>query len=285
MLAKDAHGFTRCTLPLVWGELPGAVVNPVKSTRRKLLVIAAAVGVLALLGTCAWRNRPVVPAVSLAPAAREADQHARNAGIAMLKHNLDEPAAYAADRVVGGSLPGTQIDALAVSGSTRHGVVLLRIIVQQEHSEFALGWKATRCYRYYLRDSEPHRVDPCPSSEPLLLPSRPPEAQLPTNAAATFARAIGAMTAGQRADAATTNAWLTKSFHSTGVVVTTATAPDGAVGVAVSAYGNLAECLGARLPVDGPPVILSLTREQLLPGEGGCNAELFARQGLYLPAH
>ena len=66
------------------------------------------------------------------PAAREADRHAETAGIAMLKHNVDEPAASAAARVVGGHLPGDTIEALVLSGTTRHGEILLRITVEQE---------------------------------------------------------------------------------------------------------------------------------------------------------
>jgi hypothetical protein len=111
--------------------------------------------------------------------ARAADQHATNAGIAMIKHNLDEPAASAAARVVGAA-GDTTIDALKVKGTTRDGEVLLRITVAEGDQGFDPGTPTTRCYRYDLRhgndDETPHRVDPCPGLAPLVLPSPPPAA-------------------------------------------------------------------------------------------------------------
>jgi hypothetical protein len=112
-------------------------------------------------------------------AAHDADQHATNAGIAMIKHNVDEPAAYAAGRVVGTN-GGTTIDALKAQGTTRDGEVLLRITVAEPEQGYDPGTHATRCYRYDLHhgndDETPHRVDPCPGLAPLVLPSPPPAA-------------------------------------------------------------------------------------------------------------
>ncbi len=72
---------------------------------------------------------------------------------------------------------------------------------------------------------------------------------------------------------------------SAGVTVESAERPDGTVGVAVFATTNPTACLGARLPVGGPPLVVYPARVAVLPGELGCSAMWLGVPHAYDPPH
>ena len=183
--------------------------------------VIAVVFLTAPVAAAAWSN-------ATNPAVREADRHARNAGNAMLKHNLDEPASAAAAVVVGGSLPGDTIEALTADGTTRQGQVVLRITVLIVPGGYEKVHRATRCYRC-------HRLRSC----------RPEQYT-------TLSQALKGLTTSQRRDPATVKAALARAYHSTGVTVETAERPDGTVGVAVFATTTSTRAWGLGCPSVDP---------------------------------
>lgn len=213
--------------------------------------------------------------VSLTPAAREADQRARIAGLAMLRSNNDIPTRDAAWLVVG-QVGNTTIDALRATGTTWSGEVVLRIRVERDPGQFSSS-TAVRCYRYVLRhrvrDYEPQRLGRCPTGRPLVLQAPPPPPSLPPGALDLLTKTLASLDPTTRGSADGVASAVRGAFAGSDGRVETTVVPGGVIGVAVSAGRD---CLAARLVPGEPPDVWSLPRVVFQPGELGCSAQAFA---------
>ncbi len=222
-------------------------------------------------------------ASAVSPAAREVEARSVRAGTVLTRNTDTIPAPQAALAVTG-SGGGVTIDALRADGTNWDGEVLLRITVSDSAGTLQASY-ASRCYRYvfknHRRDGVPHRVDPCPAVEPLVITPIPPTT-LPPGSIDILSSAVQAVPPGQRGDTSAVLVAVRQAFEGTLAEVATAVAPDGVVGVSVQAGKD---CLAARLLAGGEPDVWSPPARSVLPGEGGCNATLFARGEARLPPH
>jgi len=189
-------------------------------------------------------------------AGREADQHADNAAIVMVR-GLDPVAAIQAAGAVVGDTGRTRIEVLSADGTNWKGHLTLKITVKKDLNTLA-SQVATRCYGYTFDHSDvnfsPHRMAQCPPGTPLAIP--PPPARVNLYAPAEVPRLatlLNSLSVAQRLDAGAVQHALEKAYPPP-AVVWAARATNTRIDLEVRSDR---ECILATLPSMGPAQVSS----------------------------
>ena len=156
---------------------------------------------------------------------RSADKHALTAGEVMVRGIAPIPARDAAWYVVGRGTDDT-IEALAASGTTYSGTVVLRITVVSSESD-----SSTTCYRYTfthsMNDIHPDRLGGCPRTPALTLTTPAPLPDVTSaDRLAKLTALLHRLTPAQLADPSSVRSPLVSIFPPP-ISVATDRAPDG----------------------------------------------------------
>jgi hypothetical protein len=181
--------------------------------------------------------------------ARSLRRHAETAWAVMTRDPYERSANDAARLVVGRGDDDT-IDALVVEGTTWHGRIVLRIVVDDDNTNIG----TTKCYSYTFTrkgsdDGKPDTVT-CPTSPPVVLTAPVPEPNLGTPGQARRLRSVLAgLSAAERHDAEVVQRRMSAAFGSP-AKVSVDKGGDGSLFVAVE-LPDFASCLTASVDPSG----------------------------------